>query len=255
VSTGKAQRPPVGEPWVWLTRELLSSDAWRSLSINGRRFIDALLIEHMAHAGRANGQLKATHRQLYQMGIGQHHATRAICEAEELGLVDCHRGGMRVATTYTLTWLQPHDGAPASNRWRSYRNPDLASSRASKNQKSACQTAGKAACQTAGRSPKSACQTAGRLPKNPACQTAGAYKKSSYQATADNALYVVGAGRRAMASLAVASSAAPAPCSTGKPAGMGGADICCGGDPMSTGPNRARQFEFNEALMLKDSIT
>jgi hypothetical protein len=36
------------------------------------------------------------------------------------------RGGMRVATTYALTWLPLHDGTPASNRWRLYRNPDLA---------------------------------------------------------------------------------------------------------------------------------
>jgi hypothetical protein len=37
----------------------------------------------------------------------------------------CHRGGMRVATTYTLTWLPTHDGAPATNAWRAHRNPDL----------------------------------------------------------------------------------------------------------------------------------
>ena len=26
---GKLMKPPQGEPWVWLTRELLASDAWR----------------------------------------------------------------------------------------------------------------------------------------------------------------------------------------------------------------------------------
>ena len=34
--------PAAGEPWVWLTRELLRSDAWRSLGINGRRVVDFL---------------------------------------------------------------------------------------------------------------------------------------------------------------------------------------------------------------------
>jgi hypothetical protein len=48
---GNGHRPPAGQPFVWLTREILRSDAWRSLGINGRRFIDFLLIEHMAKGG------------------------------------------------------------------------------------------------------------------------------------------------------------------------------------------------------------
>jgi hypothetical protein len=119
--SSQAQRPPAGEPWIWLTRELLASDAWRSLGINGRRFVDFLLLDYMRGAGRQNGELKATRRQLWDFGIGQHQVSAAICEAEDRGLVDCHRAGMRVATTYTLTWLPHHDGTAASNRWRSYR--------------------------------------------------------------------------------------------------------------------------------------
>jgi hypothetical protein len=122
---GKANRPPSGEPWVWLTRELLESDAWRSLGINARRLIDFLLLEHMRHGGKQNGKLKAPKHQLEAFGIGSHYVTDAIHEVEQLGLVDCHRGGMRVATTYTLTWLTFHDGTPASDRWRNFRNPDL----------------------------------------------------------------------------------------------------------------------------------
>lgn len=74
----------------------------------------------MGHGGKANGKLKATDRQLQSFGIGTHYVTAAIKEAEKLGLVDCHRGGMRFATTYTVTWLPLHDGAAASNRWREY---------------------------------------------------------------------------------------------------------------------------------------
>ena len=117
---------PAMEPWVWQTRELLASDAWRSLGINGRRVIDFLQLEHMGKAGGANGHLKAPHRQLEAFGIGKRHIASAIRKAEKVGLVDCHRGGMKVATTYTLTWLPLHDGTPASNRWRLYRNPKLA---------------------------------------------------------------------------------------------------------------------------------
>jgi hypothetical protein len=114
----KLNRPPKGQPYVWLTRELLASAAWREMSINARRFIDFLLLEHMGKAGRENGKHKAPYKQLVTHGITLRLVSTAIREAEELGLVDCHRGGMRVATTYALTWLPLHDGTPASNRWR-----------------------------------------------------------------------------------------------------------------------------------------
>ncbi len=101
------------EPFVMLQRSLIQSDAWRAAGINTRRFIDFLLLEHMAHGGKANGKLKAPRRQLWEFGISARHVTAAINEAEELGLVDCHRGGMRVATTYTVTWLPLHDSTAA----------------------------------------------------------------------------------------------------------------------------------------------
>ena len=117
-----------GESFVKLFRDLVRSDAWRSAGINARRFIDFLILEHTSRGGRENGKLKATYGQLEAFGIGARHVNGAICEAEQLGLVDCHRGGLRVATTYTLTWLNLPGDKPASNRWRTFRNPDLAPS-------------------------------------------------------------------------------------------------------------------------------
>jgi hypothetical protein len=121
----KANGPPAGEPWVWQSRALRSSDAWRSQSKNCRRLIDFLFLELMNKGGTSNGKLKAPRRQLEDFGIGARHITAAIAEAEELGLVGCYRGGMRVANTYAFTWLDLDDGTPASNRWRTYRNPRL----------------------------------------------------------------------------------------------------------------------------------
>ena len=121
--SGRINRPPEGEPFVWHTRELLESDAWRSAGRNVRRLIDFLEIEHMAHAGRQNGKLKAPRRQLAAHGIGRRLISKAIRDAEALGLVDCVRAGMRAANTYALTWLPHHDRAPASNRWRAFRSP------------------------------------------------------------------------------------------------------------------------------------
>jgi hypothetical protein len=54
------------EPFVMLPRSLIQSDAWRSAGINARRFVDFLLLEHMAHGGKENGKLKAPYRQLEQ---------------------------------------------------------------------------------------------------------------------------------------------------------------------------------------------
>jgi hypothetical protein len=117
-SSSKAQRPPEGEPWVWETRALLQSAPWQAQSINCRRLIEFLQLEHMRHGGTANGKLKAPRRQLSAFGIGEHFISDAIHEGETLGLIDVCRGRRRLASTYTLTWLPLHDGTPASNRWR-----------------------------------------------------------------------------------------------------------------------------------------
>ena len=65
----KLRGPPKGESWVWLTRELVSSPAWRHRSINCVRFIDFLMAEHMNHSGFENGNLIATYDQLVAWGI------------------------------------------------------------------------------------------------------------------------------------------------------------------------------------------
>jgi hypothetical protein len=118
-------RPPSGESWTWQTRDLLASDAWRSLGINGRRLLDFLQLEHMGKAGQKNGLLKAPYRQLEGFGIGQRFVRETINDLEMRGLLACQRNGLRAASTYTLTWLPSHDGAPASDFWRGYRDPTL----------------------------------------------------------------------------------------------------------------------------------
>jgi hypothetical protein len=118
-------QPPTDQSWVWQSRALRESDAWRSPGINARRFIDFLLLEHMKHGGQANGRLKAPQRHFEVFGIGARYVTEAIREPEELGLVDSNHPRQRVATTYALTWLPLHDGTPATNRWQTYHNPDL----------------------------------------------------------------------------------------------------------------------------------
>jgi hypothetical protein len=134
-------RPPSGTAWVWLTRDLLESSSWRLLSINGRRLIDFLLIEHMRHGGKQNGDLLAPRRQLVEFGIGEHFISSAIDEVERLGLVDCNRGIGRRASTYALTWLPLRNGATPSNRWREKSAVEHSKEMSAVSSENECQTA------------------------------------------------------------------------------------------------------------------
>lgn len=115
--------PPKGEPWAWLTTELLASPAWRQRSINTIRLIDFLLIEHRNHAGLENGNLMATYDQLVEYGLTRSEIKAAIFEAEFLGLVKVTYEGGRYAgnnqpSTYRLTFYAGRDGSPATNEWK-----------------------------------------------------------------------------------------------------------------------------------------
>ena len=91
----RTNHPPDGVPWIWHTVELLASPAWRAQSINCRRLIDFLEIEHLNHAGLENGSLLAPYSQLELFGIGRRFIFSAIGESERLGLVRVERGGRR----------------------------------------------------------------------------------------------------------------------------------------------------------------
>jgi hypothetical protein len=60
-SAKQGNRPPKGEPWIWLTREMLSSPAWRALSPAALKVVKRVMLEHMAHACTANGNLVVTY--------------------------------------------------------------------------------------------------------------------------------------------------------------------------------------------------
>ena len=116
----KLMRPPEGEPFVWLTRELVESDAWQARSRQCARLIDFLLIEHMNHAGTENGNLMATYKQLVRFGFSRRKIGDAIEEAEKLGLIRCQRGWKRRPSTYRLTFYPDRDRSPPTNEWKKY---------------------------------------------------------------------------------------------------------------------------------------
>ena len=117
-----AHRPPKDEPWVWLTRELVSSAAWRSRSINVVRLINFLMVEHMNHAGTENGNLIATYDQLAQWRLTRSRIQPSTVEADFLGLLRIVRGGRWAQSnrpsTYRLTFLPDRNGNPPTNEWK-----------------------------------------------------------------------------------------------------------------------------------------
>lgn len=114
--------PPQDVPWVWLSVALIESEAFRSLSINGHRFVMFLLCEHRNHAGRENGNLAAPYDQLQAFGLTRSKISAAVKEAEAVGLVRCVRGGRWAGTNqpsrYRLTFYPGRDGSPATNEWK-----------------------------------------------------------------------------------------------------------------------------------------
>ncbi len=106
-----------GAQFVRLTRDVLTSAAWRGLGINARRFLDFLMAEHLNHGGQENGKLIAPRLQLEEYGIGARHISGAIEETVEAGLVTVRRGIGKRPSVYTLNWLERHDGTMPPRRW------------------------------------------------------------------------------------------------------------------------------------------
>lgn len=119
---GRLNKPPQDENWCWMTRSMIESEAFRKMGINTRRLIDFLLIEHLAHGGTENGNLKAPYNQLQEFGMTRRLIRGSIKEAELLGFIDVVRGGRILSedkcSTYRLTWLPTKDGDLPTNRWK-----------------------------------------------------------------------------------------------------------------------------------------
>jgi hypothetical protein len=120
----KRNRPPPGEAFICITREMLESDSWRAMPLYARKIVERIMLEHMAHAGRENGGLKITYAQFAAYGVRRAAVKSAISIAEELGWIDTVERGIRAygsarrPSRYGLTWLLRSDWTPASNRWR-----------------------------------------------------------------------------------------------------------------------------------------
>jgi hypothetical protein len=122
----KRNHPPADQPWVWLSREMLESEAWRTAPINTRRVVERLMLEHMAHAGTMNGKLVCTYDDFDKWGVWRRRLRASIRDASDRGLIavtekgKASAGDNRWPNKYALGWLPMHDGAPALNKWKSW---------------------------------------------------------------------------------------------------------------------------------------
>jgi hypothetical protein len=117
--------PPANQPWGWFSFELLESAAMRSLSVNGRRVLDRIRLEHMAHAGLENGRLKVTWDDFVKFGVGRRFISGALTEVIAAGIVAITQPGRKAwgrdpgdPTQYRLTFPsqnQETSGPPQTN--------------------------------------------------------------------------------------------------------------------------------------------
>jgi hypothetical protein len=119
----KRNGPPEDQAWVWFTREMMESPAWRAMTGPARQVLDRVVIEHMGHGGTENGQLPVTHKDFEVFGVRKRSVKQGIAIAVALGWLDVTRQGyafgtLKVASEYGLTFLPRTSGASASNRWK-----------------------------------------------------------------------------------------------------------------------------------------
>ncbi len=110
-------------PFLPLPLSVMESRAWNALVIDyphATRLVLFLVREWARHKGQKNGFLLAPRRQLLCFGVGAHFITKAIFEADRVGLIDVIHGTGRAPNRYALTWLPINGEAQPSNRWQHY---------------------------------------------------------------------------------------------------------------------------------------
>lgn len=129
-SPGRRKPGAISGPFVALTLDMLTSVAWQALGINARRLLDRLMVEHLRHAGRCNGDLQVTYLQFDSAGLDKKRVKEAIRQATFLGFIRHNRDELgertKVATSFRLTFLPTRTVGPVgdfkeppTDEWRS----------------------------------------------------------------------------------------------------------------------------------------
>ncbi len=117
-------QPPKDTNWAWFTREMLEAPAWQALPITARQVIDRIIVEHLKHGGKENGNLVITFQDFQDFGIRRPMIQPSIRLAVSLGWIQITENGVkghgiaRRPTRYSLAWLPRADWTPPTNRWK-----------------------------------------------------------------------------------------------------------------------------------------
>lgn len=120
-------RPPEGTLWVWITQEMLESDAWRALSLAEHRVIERVMVEHILHGLKENGNLAVTYADFVKFGSRRDTLPAGIRGAVDKGLLVITEKGKRSSgpdrwpTRYALGWLPFKDASSPRNAWKAWR--------------------------------------------------------------------------------------------------------------------------------------
>jgi hypothetical protein len=83
----RERRTSIGGQFAPRRIDMLSSAAYRTLSLSARRVLDRLEIELAGHGGTDNGRLPCTYEDFEKYGMDRHAIGPAIREAEALGFI------------------------------------------------------------------------------------------------------------------------------------------------------------------------
>src|SRR5262245_28284825 len=91
----KKNQPPTDSNWIWLTREMLESPAWRASPVPARLVVERVICEHLGHGGRENGDLPITFDDFEEFGIRRPIVKASIQLAVSLGWIDIVEMGVK----------------------------------------------------------------------------------------------------------------------------------------------------------------
>jgi hypothetical protein len=119
----KNTKPPKDQGgWMAVTKDILESSSYRSLSANAHKALDRLRVEHISHMRSENGNLIVLHEQFYDYGVTAEYVADALDELAYKGLIKMRKGragnGTAHPTIFTLTFDGTRDGLPATNDWK-----------------------------------------------------------------------------------------------------------------------------------------
>jgi hypothetical protein len=93
------------------------------MTVNARRVLERILLEHMAHSGKENGHLQVTHRQFIEAGVRRNYVGDAIDELAYLRLIKITTRGRGGAGTghssrFLLTWFPERGSRYCDDPWK-----------------------------------------------------------------------------------------------------------------------------------------